>query len=87
MKGEQMAAMAEQVTELFPGYRLEKIEESGSEWAYRVVGPKGRDWKLMRNKVNPHMLFPVPGNFMTDSMKIRGYTWFSDKSGELRPLK
>ena len=78
------------MAELFPGYTVEKLDEpEGGElgFSYTVTGPRGKTWKLVRNKPNPSLLFPVPENFMTDSMKIRGYTWFSDKSGELRPLR
>ena len=70
--------------ELFPGYMVQHIPEAPGEicFAYLVTGPRGKTWNLLRNRVTPHALFPVGDN---GSTKIRGYGWFSDRSGRVRP--
>jgi hypothetical protein len=76
--------------ELFPnhpGYKVEKgVETESICFAYMVRGPK-KSWGMMRNEKNPHMLFPVPDNFVTDRAEIRGIEWFTDKNGTLKPAK
>ena len=74
--------------ELFPGYTVEALPETPGAigFAYKVTGPR-KDWKLMRNQINPHMLFAVPENILKGTGKINGYEWFSDRSGTLKPCK
>lgn len=74
--------------EIFPGYTVEKLPETPGEidYAYKITGPK-KDWKLMRNRVNPHMLFAIPENILKGTGKIRGYEWFTDRTGELKPVR
>jgi hypothetical protein len=71
--------------EIFPGYTVEKLVET--EWpcyAYQITGPRGKTWRLMRNKPNPAMLFPVPENVLKGGLAIRGHKWFTDKDGTLK---
>lgn len=80
-------AAAEQriLPEVFPGYRVEPLEEREEfSIAYKVTGPR-KTFYLMRNRVNPCMLFvcPVGGG----GGRIRGYEWFTDKDGTLRPAR
>jgi hypothetical protein len=71
-------------SEVFPGYSYEKLPETPGQigFAYRVSGPR-KHWLLMRNQPNPSMLFVCPEGRSKGT--IRGYQWFSDKSGELKP--
>lgn len=73
--------------ELFPGYRIEKLDEIKDElgFAYCVIGPK-REFMLMRNQLNPSLLFVCPDG-MSRNCKIRGYSWFTDRDGRLRPVR
>ncbi len=74
--------------EIFPGYTVEKLPEPAAGeigFAYQITGPK-TNWKLLRNRVHPHMLFPVPENVLKGSLSIKGHKWFTDKVGELKAL-
>ncbi|HEX5426547.1 MAG TPA: hypothetical protein VFW94_23570 [Candidatus Acidoferrales bacterium] len=76
----------ETITEVFPGYRVEKLEEKEEIcFAYKIIGPR-KTFMLMRNRVNRHALFVV-GEGLRSSNKIRGYEWFTDKDGTLRPMR
>jgi hypothetical protein len=44
---------------------------------YLIKGPR-KNWGLMRNAVHPNMLFPVPENFVTGSLKVNGVGWFKE---------
>ena len=71
--------------EVFPGYTIEKLEEKEDIcFAYCVIGPRKKFW-LMRNKPNPSILFVCPEG--RNSGKIRGYEWFTDKDGTLKPVR
>jgi hypothetical protein len=74
--------------ELFPGYVAEQLPETPGKigFAYKVTGPRG-EWMLMRNQPNPTMLFVCPKDFGRRGAKIRGYEWFTDKGGTLRPCR
>ena len=77
----------QQLGELFPGYKVEKLDESAADnlgWAYKVTGPRS-NWKLLRNRPNPQLLFVVGRHGSVG--KIRGYEWFTDKDGTLRPVR
>jgi hypothetical protein len=53
---------------------------------YLLHGPRN-SYALIRNKVNPEMMFSINhANFMR-SGKVAGYTWFTDADGTLRPVK
>ncbi len=70
--------------ELFPGYVAEQLPETPGkiEFAYKVTGPR-KVFMLMRNRPNPNMLFVCPEGRSTG--KIRGYEWFTDRDGTLKP--
>jgi hypothetical protein len=73
--------------EIFPGYFVEKLEETGDVcFAYQITGPRGKTWRLMRNKPNPAMLFPVPETISKGALAIRGHKWFTDRNGTLEAL-
>jgi hypothetical protein len=63
---------------------VEKLDEPEGKisFAYKVTGPR-REWRLMRNRPNPSMLFVCPEG--RRSGKIRGYEWFTDRDGTLKP--
>lgn len=76
------------LAERLPGYTVEKLPEPPAGdvgFSYQITAPNGKTWKLMRNRVNPHMLFPMPENVLKGSLSIRGVKWFTDKTGELTP--
>jgi hypothetical protein len=67
-------------------YRVEKTDESGTlGCAYRVYGPRNTEYGLIRNHVRPHMMFVLNMRTMNPNAKIQGHSWFSDKTGELKP--
>ncbi len=72
--------------ELFPGYRAEKLDDATSpRIAYRVIGPR-KTFRLMRNQPNPTMLFVLCDDKAgLRTTKIRGFAWFTDRDGTLRP--
>lgn len=70
------------------GYRIERMDEPGIlGYAYRIFGPRGTEFALIRNKVNPHRMFVVNTKTMNPNARIKGYGWWTDKDGELRPLR
>ena len=71
--------------EVFPGYAVHKLPETPGKigFAYRITGPK-KEWMLLRNVPNPAMLFVCPEGRRPG--RIRGHEWFTDKTGELRPV-
>jgi hypothetical protein len=74
-----------ELPEIFPGYRVVKLEENDPIcFAYKIIGPR-KEFFLMRNKPNPSMLFAVPEG--RRSCKVRGYEWFTDKDGQLKPVR
>lgn len=70
------------------GYRIERTDEPGTlGYAYRIFGPRGTEFALIRNKVNPHQMFVINTKTMNPNARIKGYGWWTDKDGELRPLR
>ena len=58
------------------------------ETPYRITGPRNVAYLLMRNDVKPDHLFALhdrPGKFGV--AKIKGYSWFAERNGELVPRK
>ncbi len=73
------------------GYTVEKLEETDEfSAAYRLTGPRGACYALLRNQKNPEMLFAVndrPGYF--GCVAVKGYSWFYDgpkTDGVLTPV-
>jgi hypothetical protein len=59
-----------------------------SESPYRITGPRNVAYLLLRNDVNPQHLFAIqdrPGKF--GLAKLKGYSWFAERNGELVPCK
>lgn len=72
----------------FSGYRIERTDEPGIlGYAYRIYRPRDTEFALIRNKVNPHQMFVVNTKTMNPNARIKGYGWWTDKDGELRPLR
>jgi len=71
--------------ELFTGYTVEALEEDKRKVsaAYKITGPR-KVFYLVRNSPNPEMPFVWPEGMKGG--KIRGYEWFTDKGGKLRPV-
>ena len=68
------------------GYTVTPTGDASSP--YRITGPRNVAYLLMRNDVNPSHLFAVqdrPGKFGV--AKIKGYSWFAERNGELVPCK
>lgn len=59
-------------------------EEKGAAY---ILEKGNRKIALMRNKVNPHMLFTIDMHNFTMPGKIKGHSWFTDATGELKPAK
>jgi len=72
------------------GYQVEKQETDESrkslDAAYTLSDKKGPKYKLLRNKPHPEMLFALHARKF-GCAKIKGYTWLTDKDGELKPLR
>ena len=82
--GQTFPAIAE-VVEVFLGYRVEKLDEKEEICcAYKIIGPR-KVFYLMRNQGNRNMLFVIPEGCR--ARKIRGYEWFTDQSGTLKPCR
>jgi hypothetical protein len=73
-----------QTQEIFPGYVAEKLPETSGNigFAYKVTGPR-KEFMLLRNVPNPTMLFVCTEGAKVG--KIRGYSWFCDRDGNLKP--
>jgi hypothetical protein len=65
-----------------------ETDESGKslDAAYTFSDKNGPKYKLLRNKPRPELLFALHARKF-GCAKIKGYTWFTDKDGELKPLK
>lgn len=66
-------------------YNIKKVEEKGELKGYILTGPRGAEYFLMQNHYDKHLLFVVA--FGRKTQKLAGYTWFTDKSGELKPVR
>ena len=73
------------------GYQVEKVNK-GMEVSpgvriegYILSDKNGPRYALWRNKPNPSMLFAVHTRKM-GCATIKGYKWFTDKDGELKPV-
>lgn len=73
------------------GYTVE-VHDDGDEDGrdmvpYTVYGQRGAEWLLIRNVPKPHMLFVSSTRARGRSLgSIRGFTWFTDEGGRLRPV-
>ncbi len=63
--------------EVAPGFQME---------AYQLFDKNGAKYVLWRNKPNPHLLFAVHARKF-GCATIKGYKWFTDKDGELKPVR
>ena len=73
-----------------PGYTVEKLDEPPSGeigFSYTITAPNGKTWKLLRNKPNATMLFPMPEDVLKGPLSIKGIKWFTDRSGTLEAIK
>lgn len=64
-------------------YRLEEDSQTTvSKFAYRILGIKGANYYLMRNKHKPEMMFALDRKFR----KVSRFNdiWFTDSGGEVR---
>lgn len=72
------------------GYTVE-THTDGDEFdfiPYTVTGHRGAEWMLIRNRPRPEMLFVSSTRARGRNLgSIRGYTWFTDKDGVLRPVR
>jgi hypothetical protein len=75
------------------GLEVEKCENDTGEGlsaAYRLHGPRGACYALVRNDRNPEMMFAIndrPGFF--GCVSVKGYDWFYDgpkTDGVLTPV-
>lgn len=73
-----------EMTEVFPGYQVEKLSDDPLGYAYQITGPR-KTWMLIRNRPNPTMMFVVTDRGAPG--KVRGYEWFTDKDGTLRAVR
>lgn len=70
------------------GYRVEKSDEPGIlGCAYKVFGPRCTEYGLIRNQVNPQNMFVINLKTVNPNAKLRGYGWWTDKNGDLKPLR
>ena len=53
---------------------------------YTLHGPR-KSYFLVRNDVNPAMLFSVNLASFLKSGKVAGFSWFTDGDGTLKPVK
>lgn len=66
-----------------PGY---VVSETGLvNFPYTVTGPRST-WHMMRNQHNPYLL-SATNDKIGGVSKIRGFEWFTDKSGRLEPAR
>ena len=70
----------------FMGYRIEATGNDKSP--YILHGPRGACYGLLRNLSRPEHLFAVNiGKLHIGPVIVKGYGWFTDAGGELRPLR
>jgi hypothetical protein len=71
---------------LFPSLSNYLVEPTDNENVpYRVTGPRS-SWRLMRNQNNRSILFAV-NDRINGVAQIRGFEWFTDKTGRVEPLR
>lgn len=69
-------------------YRILKADEPGLlGYVYCIYSPRGTEYALIRNNVNPHHMFVINTATINPAAKIEGHGWWTDKDGELRPLR
>ncbi len=52
---------------------------------YVLEREPGREYELVRQVSNPDLMFPVNPKTMNVA-QVAGFTWFTDRDGELQPL-
>ncbi len=68
------------------GYEVEATGETeAGKMGYHLTGKRGATYGLMRTVKNPHVMFVVRGSTGTVA-QLKGYGWFTDSDGVLRPL-
>lgn len=71
------------------GYKVEKQEQFDFDYdctpAYLLKGPKGAVYALYRNYERPEILVAMNHRHQCE-VQVKGYSWFTDKDGQLRPL-
>lgn len=66
------------------GFQVRKVNEGLTSY---ILSKNGKDrYCLIRNQVNTFMLFPIYAERMGVA-RVKGYSWFSDKDGQLKPVK
>lgn len=65
---------------LYDVYRIEGEPRLG----YRLKGPRGADYSLMRNQKNPHMMFAINNISFVKKTAFEG-KWFADKNRDGTP--
>lgn len=71
------------------GFSVEIIPNDENR-AYVLRGARNTQYELWRNKPNPNMLFVMnfgPNAKMPGVGKAKGYAWFTDRDGKLRPAR
>ena len=70
------------------GFRVEtEINEKDGLPMYILHGKRGARYLCMRNVKRPDLMFLVNDKrFGSNLPKIKGYGWFSDKTGKLEPV-
>ncbi len=65
-----------------------KVRLTGNNEApYELEGPRGGIYTLLRNVPKPYMLFVVGTvHYGLRQPKLKGYTWFTDRDGVLKPV-
>ncbi len=67
------------------GYDVETTGETGSgKIGYYLTGKRGAVYALFRSVNAPASMFVV--NSRGNVTALKGYGWFTDRDGELRPL-
>lgn len=71
------------------GYTYRKCEDEPgvSKFAAYLLSEKTGSprYYLLRNKIRPEMLFAIHA-WKLNKAKIKGFSWFTDKDGELKPV-
>lgn len=69
---------------IYKAFKLDSVingnpDSEDINFVYELIDPKGRSWKLLRNKPNPAMMFAIPEDFV-HGPKILDKRWFTDKN-------
>lgn len=66
--------------DFWSGYSVAPLavkNDDDNSMPYEIQGPK-KKWGLMRNKPKPQLLFPVPEEFTSGPLSIKGVKWFKE---------